>query len=186
MADEAEVVQMSSRKGRARMAYLLEQYHRAHPDEEPSLVEPHLVARWAIQKGIYKRPPIDPEELLRRELSRYLKNEYTTDPQGRQVRRHHAVIYEVHTADGIKRRSRWYEIYDAPPKHMQAALQLRRKAALSDVIQLNLDFESYNDNNKHGEKLEPLDFNFNKDLEEINLPTTYPEDGPEEDFDEDI
>jgi hypothetical protein len=39
---------------------------------------------------------------------------------------------------------------------------------------------SWNDNNKFGEKLETLDFNFNKDLAELAQPIEYPE-GPEDD-----
>jgi hypothetical protein len=186
MADEARVISFAEHRGRRYMAYLLEQYQKAHPDEEPALVEPHLIARWAIQKGIYNRPPIDPEERLRRELSRYLKTEYTQDPQGRHVRKHHAVIYSVQTPDGIKRRSRWWEIYSAPAKEMRAALQLRRSMAVADVVQLSIDFDSYNENNVLGETLEPMDYNFNEDVAEKKLPTVYPE-GPEDDeIDEEI
>jgi len=180
MAEEARIASFAERKGRRYMAYLLEQYQKAHSDEDPALVEPHLVARWAIQKGIYNRPPIDPEERLRRELSRYLKTEYITDPQGRHVRKHHAVIYSVQTPDGMKRRSKWWELFTTHAKEIQAALQLRRRMALADVVQLNIDFDSYNENNVLGETLEPMDFNFNEDLKEKRLPTTYPE-GPEDD-----
>lgn len=183
MADEAKVVSLADRRGRRYMAYIIEMFQKAHPDEDPALIEPHLIARWAMQKGIYNRPPIHPEERLRRELSRYLKTEYTTDPQNRHVRKHHAVIYSVQTADGIKRRSRWWEYTHAPAKEMRAALQLRRNMALADVVQLNIDFESYNDNNVLGETLEAMDFNFNEDLKEKKMPTTYPED-PEDDPEE--
>lgn len=38
---------------------------------------------------------------------------------------------------------------------------------------LTLDLESYNDNNKFGETLDPIDWNIGKDLEEKSLPTEY-------------
>lgn len=185
MADEARIVNIRERRGRRYMAYLLEQYHKAHPDEDPALIEPHLVADWAIRRGIYNRPPIAPEERLRRELSRYLKSEYTVDPQGRHVRKHHAVIYSVETSEGIKRRSRWWEINNAPPQEMWAALQLRRNMMVADAVQLSIDFDSYNDNNVFGATLEPMDYDLNEDVREKRLPTSYPE-GPEEDEEDDI
>lgn len=165
------------------MEYLIEQYKKTHPQEDISSIEPHLVAEWAVKRGMWQRPPVPPEERLRRELSRYLRGEYTRDPQGRSVRKHHAVIYIIQTENGPQKRSRWFEIYQAPAKHMQASLALRRRAALADVQQLNLDLESYNENNVRGETLVPMDFDFNKDIEESRLPTHYPEEGPQTDED---
>ena len=167
------------------MEYLIHQYKMAHPEKDPDYIEPHLVAEWACKKRMWDRPPVSPEERLRRELARHLCGEHTRDPQGSTVRKHHAVIYTIETPDGPKRRSRWYEINQAPVKHMQASLQLRRRAALADVVQLSFDFESYNENNIHGERLPEMDFDFNKDLEEIKLPTDYPSEPPETDDDGD-
>ena len=62
---------------------------------------------------------------------------------------------------------------------MRISLQQRRQAALADVRQLKLDFDSYNDNNTFGATLPALDFNFNKDIEEMELPTSYPNDWEE-------
>jgi hypothetical protein len=166
------------------MEYLINQYEKAHPDENTAGIEPYKVALWAVSRGMWNRAPVPPEERLRRELARHLRGEYTLDPQGRSVRLHHAVIFIEQTADGPKRRSRWYRLNESPPPHIKASFSLRRRAALSDVKQLSLDLESYNDNNIFGESLAPMDFDFNKDLEEIRLPTTYPEDGPP-DADED-
>ena len=186
MSEEAAVVNLAERRGRARMDYILQLYHREHPDEDPNTVEPHLVARWAVENGHYRLPPLNPEERFRQELARYLKNEYVKDPQGRLVRLHHAVVYPVQTAKGVKHRSRWCQIFEASAEHMRAALQLRRRAAVADVIQLDLDFESWNDNNRRGETLPAMDYNFNPDVEESKLPTEYLENGPEDDFDEEL
>jgi hypothetical protein len=177
---------LKHRGANKKMLYLIEQYKQAHPDEGFE-VSPHLVAEWAVKEGLWKRPPMTAEEVLRRQLSSALRTEYIIDPQGREVRANHPVLTEVSTSQGVKRRSKWYRIFDAPPKMMRASLQLRRKAALADVIQLKFDFESYNDNNVYDEQLDALDFNFNKDIEEMNMPTVYEEDfGDEEDEDDDF
>jgi hypothetical protein len=76
------------------------------------------------------------------------------------------------------------EIFHAPADHMELSLKLRRFAAWRDVQQLHIDFESYQDNNVYGAKLEPMDYDFNKDLAESKMPTTYPG-GPLDDDDDD-
>lgn len=50
---------------------------------------------------------------------------------------------------------------------------------------MKLDFDSYNDNNEFGALLEPLDQDFNKDIEEMSLRDEYvPDlDGEEDDDD---
>lgn len=161
--------------------YVMEQYHKAHPDEDPSEAVPDLIAEWAYAKGLWKRPPIDPVVALSRDISRYLRNEYVTDPQGRIVRKNHAIFIEVQTQDGTKKRSIWKELFHAPAEHMKASFQLRRRAAFRDVQQLHFDFGSYQDNNVFGAHLEPMDFDFNKDIEESTLPTTYPDSDGDDD-----
>lgn len=75
---------------------------------------------------------------------------------------------------------------DAPPKVMRTSLSLRRRAAVADVWQLKLDFDSYNDYNNLGAKLDDMDFNLNKDIAELQASGEWPE-GPtvEEDGDDD-
>src|SRR4051812_11722763 len=113
------------RKANAKMLYIVDQYKKEH-DITDGAVQPHLVSNWAIAKGLDTRPPISREELLRKDIARALANDHFTDPKGREVRKHHAILVDVKTIDGIKRRSQWYTIYDAPPKHMRTSLQLRR------------------------------------------------------------
>lgn len=164
-------------KKKAEMEYIFEQYRTAHPDHDGSM-EPHLIAEWAIQKGLSRPHLITPEEILRRDLARHLKSEYVTDPQDRRVRKNHSIPIEVNTVDGPKRRSRWFSIFEAPPAHMQLSLALRRSMALADCQQLELDLRSYNDNNVHEAHLDDLDYNFNVDIEEGNQPTSYPSTPP--------
>lgn len=171
-------------KKRLQIEYVLEQYKQSHTDVDPA-IEPHLIAEWAIKEGISRPIPQTPEELLRKDIARYLKNDYIDDPQGRHVRRNHAIFIPVVTQDGVKRRSRWYEKDVAPPEHMRLSLQLRRTAAFHDVRQMDLDFQSYNDNNVYGVKLPPMDYNMNADVQEANLPPTYPTEPPSDIDDED-
>ena len=175
------------RHGNRRMLYLVEQYRIAHPDVADP-IDPDDVAIWALQERHYKPKPLDPRQLLRAALRRALRDDYTEDPQGREVRAHHPEMVEVMTPEGPRWRSRWYRIFDMPPEKMRAAGQLRRRGAFRDVYQIHIDFESYNDNNVFGAALESLDFNFNKDIEEEGLPTEYPE-GPtleDEEDDDDV
>ena len=173
---------MRLRRGSRKMQYLIEQYKAAHSDEG-SDVRPHLVANWAVDEGIWQPTPTGPKEQLRRLLSRSLRETYLLDPQGREVRASLPILEEVMTPDGPRLLSRWYPIFDAPATVARASFSLRRRRALADVSQLQFDFMSWNDNNRAGESLDRMDFNFNADLSEMAEPTTYPE-GPDVDEDE--
>lgn len=169
-------------RGNKLMEYILEIYRAEHPDQP---IEPHVVSPWALKRGYFKKPPIQPEEILRKELARHLKNAYFIDPQGREVRANHAIFIPVETPKGIKRRSRWLPLFEAPPEHMIVSAQLRRRQAFSDVMQLTLDLESYNENNFHKAVLPLPSFNFDHDIEESRQPAVYPKDAPENIQDED-
>jgi len=162
------------------LQYVIDQYHKAHPDEDPAEVAPHLVAEWAIKRGIYNRPPVEPVVQLRRDLSRYLRDEYFTDPQGREVRKNHPIMLPTQTPDGERLRPLYKELFHAEAEHMRASFQLRRRGVVRDVMQMDLDFHSYNDNNIYGAKLDEPDWDINKDLAEAKMPTTYP-DGEDDD-----
>ena len=109
-----------------------------------------------------------------------------TDPQGREVRANYAVVEEEMTEDGPKRRAKFYPNFKAPPEVARQSLALDRKTALATVMQMTIDFDSYNDNNEFGVTLEPLDLDFNKDIEEMRLPAQYDPDpyGDSEDEDD--
>lgn len=91
------------------------------------------------------------------------------------------------TADEPKRRSKFYGAFEAPPEVARQALALDRKQALNTlntVLQMKLDFDSYNDNNSFGATLDPLDVNFQKDLDEMSLPDEYDPDFDDEEGDD--
>jgi hypothetical protein len=165
------------------MRFLLEKFSAAFPDE-PLPIDPRKVARWAVETGMWKPKETPPVEVLRRKLCRALRHSYIEDPQGREVRANFAVVEEVMTPDGPKRMSRFYPIYKAPPESVRQALALDRRQALATVKQMKLDFDSYNDNNEFGATLPPLDLDFNRDIEEMDMPVEYDPD-PYGDEDED-
>src|ERR1700686_2049571 len=162
------------RHGNRKMLFLVEKFAEAYPDVS-SPVDPDAVAAWALKTGLYKPPPIDQQQLLRRNIRTALRDDYIEDPQGRDVHANQPEMVEVVTPKGIRWRSRWYKIFEMPPEKMSAAGALRRRGAFRDVYQIHIDFESYNDNNVFQAAVEQLDFNFNKDIKEANMPTDYPE-----------
>lgn len=56
---------------------------------------------------------------------------------------------------------------------VRQALALDRRQALFTVVQMKLEFSSYNDNNEFGATLPPLDLDFNRDIEEMSMPANY-------------
>lgn len=176
----AVAVQPVRHRRNKRIDYILTMWRQEHPGEA---VEPHILSPWAIKRGLDKRHPLTREEMLRRDISRELKNQYIIDERGREVRANHAIPIDVQTPKGIKRFSRWLPLFDAPPEHMRVSAQLRRKSAYSDVRQLTLDLESYNEFNHFGATIPIPSFNFDKDIADSRQPTTYKED-PDEDGDD--
>ena len=173
------------RRGSRKMNYLVDQYRKAHPDEGKS-VRSDLVAEWAIEERLWRPVPVSPIAQLTRLISRSMRETYMFDPDGVEVRANLPVIEEVMTSEGVKRRSRWFPLFDTPTKAARNSFSLRRRLALADVMQLHFDFMSYNEHNHFGTPLEPLDYNFAKDVEEMSHPTTYqePESPEEEEEDE--
>ena len=170
------------RQGNRKMIYLVELYQKEH-GEEGEEIDLDSVSYWALEEEKYNLQPVSPQKILRRMLAQALRDDYTTDPQGREVRKFHFVVQQDSSG---KKTSKAYDIYHAPPDHMRLSLSLRRRSALNDVVQLELDLQSYNDNNKFGETIPNFDYNFNKDIEEGAMPTDYPLEAPEDvDIDED-
>ena len=170
-------VERASRK----MLYLRDQFMLANPNEQPP-IDPRRVANWAYAEGLWKPTETDPQEILRRKISRALRHELITDPQNRAVRASFAAVEEVMTADGPKRMARYYPIFQAPPPVARQHFQLERRLVAENAAQLSLDLQSYNDNNYFGAILPDIDWNINRELNERSQPTTY--DDPYNDEDE--
>jgi len=151
---------------------LLNDYIAEHGDVRIDLND---VFRWARKRKLWEPPSTTLASIFKREMARAAREEYYTDPQGRKVRKKHAVVF----TQNEKQRSLWADILTAPPEHMRMSLQQRRRGALGEVIQTNTDKDSYNDNNQYGAYIE-MSFNFDEDLAELAQPSEYPDAPPEE------
>lgn len=174
----------AARHGSLKMQFLIDKYKENHPGEGPDL-SPDKIAQWAIEKHLWRPVPLTPREQLRRLITRCFRETYLIDPQGREVRANLPIMEEEATEDGPKLRSRWFPIFSAPANVARASFSLRRKAALADVVQLQFDFMSWTENNVHRDKLDPMDYNFNKDLAELSESTEYVDNPLNEDEDDD-
>lgn len=120
------------------------------------------VGAWALDNSLWQ-PHRD--SILRHfsdDLSRALREQYITDPQGRRVRAKH-VLRPEGEQPGL-----WADIRTATRQHMVIAFQQRRMQIVADCRQLKVDVDSYNDNQNTGVPIQMV-FNFNLDLEELDL-----------------
>jgi hypothetical protein len=120
------------------------------------------VAAWALDSGRWQ-PHRD--SLLRQfadDLSKAMREQFITDPQGRRVRAKHAIRQEGEQG------SLWADIRLATRDHMVVAFQQRRQQIVADCRQLNVDVDSYNENQND---LAPIQivFDFTVDLAELEL-----------------
>lgn len=137
------------------------------------LVHTRDIARWAIQNGHYKPDPVDVERELAKLISDALREEMTVDPQGRTVRKNHAVRLPKIRPDGKKEQLvLWDTFFHGSEKHMITSFQQRRTGIVGDCKQLYTDVESWNENNKHGAHYQ-LVLDFTEDIEEAIQPTEF-------------
>ena len=133
------------------------------------------IASWAVREGLWVAPRFSQIDACARELSEAMREEYFTDPQGRRVRKKHAMRETKVLPDGKHRQlTFWLDIEDADPGQMRTAFQQRRMQVLGDCRQLKTDVDSYNDNNKHGSEIQMV-FDFTEDLAELEQPSEYSE-----------
>lgn len=116
---------------------------------------------WGAQRGMIEVPKPDPFDKLAEDMSRALREEYTTDSMGRRYRRNHAVRV---TKNGVQH-TMWAIMGHAPREHMQKAFRQRREQIVGDCSQLATDVEVYNDFNPDAEPLQIV-FDFRDDVEE--------------------
>jgi hypothetical protein len=132
--------------------------------------------RWARRNNRWEPRTTNLAKMFKDEMRRAAREEYYTDPQGRKVRKKHAIVY----TEGETQKSLWADIVTAPADHMRLSLQQRRRGALGEVVQTKTDMDSYNDNNKWGAVIQ-MSFNFDEDLAEMQQPAEYPESPPPDD-----
>jgi len=130
------------------------------------------IAAWAIRKNLWEAPMVSKMDILANKLSDAMREQYITDPQGRRVRKLHALRdIEILPNGKHKQLTFWIDL-DAPFEDMRRALQQRRMQVLGDCRQLKTDVESYNDNNKYNATIQMV-FDFTEDLIELEQPLEY-------------
>ena len=158
----------------------------------PWPAESEQISQWAITKRKWAPRPETLVKRLAKMLSRAMRDETFRDPQGRKVRRKHAVPLSKLTADGVyTQHIFWTDMVDAERDQMHAAFQLRRQQTSGDVKQLATDVDSYNENYNKKESIE-ISLDFTDDVADARHPATYEDladkdeidEGEEEDEDE--
>ncbi|NQT17729.1 MAG: hypothetical protein HQ582_33545 [Planctomycetes bacterium] len=124
------------------------------------------LAAFAINGGHYQGQAKALLQQCKRDFARAFREQYHTDPQGRDVRTYHAAERQD---DGSVQKVFWADMRDAEPGHMELAFLQRRNQIVGDCVQLKKDADSYNDNNKDGASIQ-LTFDFTDDIAEREQP----------------
>jgi hypothetical protein len=132
------------------------------------------VYEWASAKGLYVEPPTSPAARFKRDMSRALRSKHHIDPQRREVRTQLPVIIR----SGPKAVVLWADQRTSRPKHVQLYLQQSRLTIAATCKRHKTIRDSYSQNNLFDAQLPLFDYNFNNDVVEGDLPTTYPDERP--------
>lgn len=103
------------------------------------------IARWLIRNKKWNRGEQAIVDICSRDISRAMREEYYTDPQGRHVRAKHAAKFPLPGSDDGQQ-TLWDDHRTAPRQFMERAFKGRRNQIVGDCVQLSTDVESYNDN----------------------------------------
>lgn len=143
---------------------IVEKY-RAAGEEWPTNMK--AVAAWAIRNKLWDMPRRSAIDICAKELAEALREEFITDPQGRRVRKKHAVRHGQQIPI-------WVDIEDpdTTKDDIEEAVQARRSQIFGDCRQLKNDVDSFNDNWNKEEPILVL-FDFTDDLEESEQPVEY-------------
>ena len=131
-------------------------------DGQPWPASSRAIAAWVISQELWKPQPGALVSQCAAQVSRALRGEYITDPQGRRVRSKHSARIEK---DG-EQLVLWDDIRTASRSHMRVAFQQRRQQIVGDCHQLKMDVESFNQNQNPSHPIQ-LSFDFTRDLEEL-------------------
>lgn len=154
------------------MQRIMDMYRNAHGGGP---IDPDEVFRWAREQKLWDPYPKTLRQMFREEFARANREDMITDPQGREVRRKHA----VKRIENGRQLVLWADIEDAPPEHMRLSFQQRRRGIGSDVQKLKDDIDSFNDNNKYQACIQ-MSFNFDADHADDQHPEEYDDNPPDE------
>jgi hypothetical protein len=130
------------------------------------------IAAWAIRKNLWEAPQVSKIDILANRISDAMRQEYFIDPQGRHVRKFHALRDIKELPNGKHKQLTFWIDLDAEFIQVRRAFQQRRMGILGDCRQLKKDVDSYNDNNKYNLTIQMV-FDFTEDLLESEQPQEY-------------
>ena len=120
------------------------------------------IAAWAIENKHWAPHGSKVLNMCANELSKAMREEYLTDPQGRKVRaKHVATLKERNEQFPL-----WADIRTASREHMSLAFSQRRQQIVGDCHQLKTDVDSFNENREPDRSIQML-LDFTEDVAEI-------------------
>ncbi len=152
---------------------IIDKYVDETGDKTPDL---HKVSAWAHANGLAEPHPYDAIKHFAKELARAAREDFIEDENGEPIRLRHSVKIK----SGGEQLTFWFKMEDATPENMRLSAQARRRGARADVFQIVRDVNYFNKRYNPGDPIQ-LDFNFNKDIEEQQFPTEYPDAPPTDD-----
>ncbi len=143
------------------------------------------IARWSYRNKLWEPQEKNIVGQLARDLSRAMREEAYTDPQGRRVRTKHAArrfddgLSDEAESAAPTQKMLWHDIRTDDGDHIIKALQQRRMQIVGDCKHLKTDGDSFNDNHSSGKKIQIV-LNFEDDVAEMEQSTEYtpPEPNP--------
>jgi hypothetical protein len=120
------------------------------------------IAVWIVENRLWEPPRGAVLSRCAEEISRAMREEYVTDPQGRRVRAKHA----ARLGRAPRQQILWEDIRSAPRRHMEIAFGQRREQIVGDCRQLKTDVDSYNENANDGRPIQLL-LDFTRDVAEL-------------------
>lgn len=141
------------------MQAIVEEYRQSG---EPWPATRRVMARWMIRNGKWKGGDDALLDICAREISRALREEFHTDPQGRRVRTKHAAKFPPSGNDDGQQ-TFWGDIRTEPRPFMIRAFRGRRSQIVGDCVQLNNDVKSFNENRSPDQPI-PMLWDFTDDV----------------------
>jgi len=141
----------------------MQQIVRRYRDEgQPWPATALEIARWAIRNGLWVASQAAIARQCADDVARALREEYTTDPQGRRVRVKHA----ARTTRNGEQGTFWGDSRTESRQWMSVAFSQRRQGIVGDCRQLKVDVDSFNENRSPNDPIEMV-FDFSRDLADI-------------------
>lgn len=157
-----------SRQSKRTKTELLQQIVQEYRDSGESWpADSKTLAAWAIRQKKWQPAARGQIKQCASELAAAMRQEYITDPQGRRVRRKHAVPELRELPDGSHEQLfLWHDITDWSREKAQIGFQYLRTQILGDCKRLTTDVDSYNENWNTSDVPIQMCFDFEDDLEE--------------------